>query len=85
MDGVRARCGSLTQPSREGGVCQLRNTPSIPQMGDLRLPFDEAIKKLEGLAGFNLKPDQRRALEELYMGSDLCATGFGKMSRGEVD
>ena len=46
--------------------------PSIPQMGDLRLPFDEAIKKLEGLVGFNLKPGQRKALEELHMGSDLC-------------
>jgi len=57
--------------------------PSIPQMGDLRLPFDEAIKKLEGLVGFNLKPGQRKALEELYMGSDLCliaatGRGFGK-------
>ena len=55
--------------------------PSIPQMGDLHLPFDEAIKKLEGLLGFNLKPGQRKALEELHMGSDLCliaATGFGK-------
>jgi hypothetical protein len=41
-------------------------------MGDLHLPFDEAIKKLEGLVSFNLKPDQRRALEELHMGSDLC-------------
>jgi hypothetical protein len=46
--------------------------PSIPQMGDLHLPFDEAIKKLEGSVGFNLKPDQRRALEELHIGSDLC-------------
>ena len=25
--------------------------PSIPQMGDLQLPFDEAIKQLEGLVG----------------------------------
>ena len=36
-----------------------------------------------GLVGFNLKPDQQRALKQLYMGSDLCliyiaATGFGK-------
>jgi len=55
--------------------------PNIPQLGDLHLPFDDAIKKLEGLVGFNLKPGQRKALEELYMGSDLCliaATGFGK-------
>jgi superfamily II DNA helicase RecQ len=54
---------------------------SIPQMGDLYLLFDEAVKKLEGLVGFNLKPDQQRALKELYMSSDLClvaATGFGK-------
>ena len=54
---------------------------SIPQMGDSYLPFDEATKKLEGLLGFNLKLDQKRALEKLYMGSDLCliaATGFGK-------
>jgi hypothetical protein len=56
--------------------------PSTPQMGDSYLPFNEAIEKLEGLVGFNLKPDQQRALKELYMGSDLCliATthGFGK-------
>src|SRR5487761_117613 len=55
--------------------------PNIPQLGDLHLPFDDAINKLEGLVGFNLKPGQRKALEELYMGSDLCliaATGFGK-------
>ena len=52
-------------------------------MGDSYLPFNEAIEKLEGLVGFNLKPDQQRALKQLYMGSDLCliyiaATGFGK-------
>ena len=55
--------------------------PNIPQMGDLHLPFDETIKKLEGLVGFNLKPSQRKALEELYMDSDLCliaATDLGK-------
>ena len=32
--------------------------PSILQMGDLQLPFDDSVKKLEGLVGFNLKPDQ---------------------------
>ena len=52
--------------------------PSIPQMGDSYLPFDEATKKLEGLLGFNLKLDQKRALEKLYMGSDLCLIAVGK-------
>jgi hypothetical protein len=47
-------------------------------MGDLHLSIDEAIKKLEGLEGFNLKPDQRRALEELHMGSDLCLIALGR-------
>jgi hypothetical protein len=41
-------------------------------MGDSHLPFHEAVKKLEGLIGINLKPDQQRALKDLYMGSDLC-------------
>jgi hypothetical protein len=54
-------------------------------MGDLHLSVDEVIKKLEGLAmvGFNLKPDQQRALKELHMGSDLClmaATAFRKIT-----
>ena len=50
----------------------------IPQMGDSYLPFDEATKKLEGLLGFNLKLYQKRALEKLYMGSDLCLIAVGK-------
>jgi hypothetical protein len=29
--------------------------PSISQMGDLYLPFDEAVKRLEWLVGFSLK------------------------------
>jgi hypothetical protein len=45
---------------------------SIPQMGDLQLPFDDTVKKLEGLVGFNLKFDQQRAPKELHIGSDLC-------------
>ena len=44
----------------------------VLQMGDLQLPFNDAVKKLEGLVGFNLKPDEQRALKELHIGSDLC-------------
>jgi hypothetical protein len=43
---------------------------SIPQMGDLQLPFDDAV--LEGLVGFNFQLDQQRAPKELHIGSDLC-------------
>ena len=41
---------------------------SIPQMGDLQLPFDDAVKKLEGLVGFNFQLDQQRAPKELHIG-----------------
>jgi hypothetical protein len=41
---------------------------SIPQTGDSHLPFDKAVKKLEGLVGFNLKPNQQKALKEMYVG-----------------
>jgi hypothetical protein len=47
----------------------------------LWLYFDEAINKLDGLAivGFNLKPDQRRALEELHTyGLRYVPHSFGK-------
>jgi hypothetical protein len=47
----------------------------MPQMGDSHLPFHEAEKKLEGLIGINLKPDQQRGLKELHMGSNLCLIG----------
>jgi hypothetical protein len=53
-------------------------------MGDLQLPFNDAVKKLEGLVDFNLKPDQQGALKELHIGSDLCL-GASLGTRSECD
>ena len=53
-------------------------------MGDLQLPFDDSVKKLEGLVGFNLKPDQQRALKELHIGSNFCL-GASWGTRSECD
>ena len=50
--------------------------PSIPQMGDLQLPFDEAIKQLEGLVGLRASYTTFR---KGYMG---CCWSFGSDAGG---
>lgn len=57
-------------------------TPRIePPLSNSDWSLDDGITSLEALTGYELKPQQREALVDLYNGNDVvlvATTGFGK-------